>query len=155
MLCLGADVELSISRGTARRIEADSINGSTRQLASNVEYMDVSLPEDVAGDGLELREAFAVLDQDDYIGGSLIAEGEVIDSSISQKNSVANSKKAPIHVNVHKELLLVTLVHGDMLALEGDDFTVSLIRVHNILCHLNCHPVYFKADRDEHWCVII
>lgn len=89
----------------------------------------MSLPEDVSADALELEEAFDTHDHDYTNDVSLIPEDDLMHTSISEKKSSTKPKNAANHTS-REELLLVTLVHGDMLILEGDDFTVSFFLIH-------------------------
>ncbi|KAL6304551.1 hypothetical protein BKA93DRAFT_783028 [Sparassis latifolia] len=101
LLCLGADIELSIS--VRSEVSPTRMKGGA-QAANRAATSSTSSPA-----------ASLVLSR-------RTAKKRKYPSSVQRKTSSAPSK------NTWKEALLVTLVHGDILVLTGDDFQYSMKR---------------------------
>ena len=157
--CMGADVELSISLKTAS--SGKRAKSVARRVKVAVDELD-SLDDGGGGEGAVgqlgdngAEETGIKVEDDTYSMDMELAAATETDppklSLMSRTNHAPGGH--PLQGNeAGKDPLFVTLVHGDMLLLEGDDFEVRPRRGMRTCRHLQYIflTVYAEKDRDEY-----
>ncbi|KAH9839713.1 uncharacterized protein C8Q71DRAFT_703018 [Rhodofomes roseus] len=122
MYCLGADMEISIyPKSLASEGKTMSVQMIKTDLNTSITLDD----EADGGDSRVVYQSMQIKDEEDTLRPDL--DSMVVDDPEPQRASVSG-RRATQKKGAIKEPLFVTLVHGDMLLFESDDFEYTLKR---------------------------
>lgn len=128
ILCLGADVELTLTPQEGFRTPVPDADATPASIEVPPSRLSHAVPVPLSMD--DDFEPYDPMDEDESIDAGLLSEVHEVATSVSAAIISApapNSQNASTSSSAGKkdDVIFLTLVHGDMVLLEGDNFNVG------------------------------